>query len=394
MSVSSYEVNADQARRITDRIKIAVEGTWDLIREAYESRVWAVLGYRNWDDYCVREFGASRIRLPREDRQEVVASLRESGLSIRAIASATGIDEKTVGKDLRSTVGASHSSEVIGSNGKHYRPTAPKPKPPEREEFEDGEAEAIIDTLQEEYGDDLTDEDIEQAADECVESKRLPVQKPDLGGGISHPARFSDALLPVFADLLKGYESILDPFAGTGRIHQLHGDEHVTLGIELEPEWAALHERTQCGSALDLPFDDESFDAICTSPTYGNRLADSYNSSDPHLRRSYRFDLGRELHEDNSGAMQWGPKYREFHETAWYEAVRVLLPNGRFVLNIKDHYRDGEWQDVSGWHVGCLQSFGMIVAAVRIVATPNLSQGSNSAARVPGELVIALNKET
>jgi hypothetical protein len=38
--------------------------------------------------------------VPREERTEVVASLRESGLSIRAIASGLQISDKTVQRDL------------------------------------------------------------------------------------------------------------------------------------------------------------------------------------------------------------------------------------------------------------------------------------------------------
>lgn len=95
-------VSAEHARTLTDRIKVAVEGTWQLIKEAYEARAWDALGYASWDDYCTREFGTSRLRLPREDRQEVVASLRESGMSVRAIASATGVARNTVRNELRS----------------------------------------------------------------------------------------------------------------------------------------------------------------------------------------------------------------------------------------------------------------------------------------------------
>lgn len=40
------------------------------------------------------------MRLPREERAEVVASLRESGLSLRAIAAATGLNHQTVSNDL------------------------------------------------------------------------------------------------------------------------------------------------------------------------------------------------------------------------------------------------------------------------------------------------------
>jgi len=101
MTIQPHETSPDYARQLTDRIRVAVEGTWQLIVEAYQSRAWAALGYSSWDDYCTREFGTSRLKLPREDRAEQVASLRESGLSIRAIASATGSSKNTVKSDLR-----------------------------------------------------------------------------------------------------------------------------------------------------------------------------------------------------------------------------------------------------------------------------------------------------
>lgn len=90
------DLSATAARELTDQIKVAVEATWHLIIDAYRGRAWSALGYASWDDYCTREFGASRLRLPREERQEVVASLRESGLSVRAIAAATGGSVGTV----------------------------------------------------------------------------------------------------------------------------------------------------------------------------------------------------------------------------------------------------------------------------------------------------------
>lgn len=100
MTLSIPEITAEDARHLTDRIKIAVEGTWQLITEAYTTRAYLALGYRNWDDYCTREFGTARLRLPREERSEVVASLRESGLSIPAIVSATGYGYGTVQREL------------------------------------------------------------------------------------------------------------------------------------------------------------------------------------------------------------------------------------------------------------------------------------------------------
>ena len=117
----------EQARALTDRIKVGVEAVWHLIVQAYEDRAWAALGYSSWDDYCTREFGTSRLRLPREERQDVVASLRESGLSIRAIAAATGDGVATVKRALDAGVPNGTPDDepeppqpVTGSDGKSY----------------------------------------------------------------------------------------------------------------------------------------------------------------------------------------------------------------------------------------------------------------------------------
>lgn len=118
----------EQARALTDRIKVAVEGTWLLIQEAYTSRTWAALGYDTWDAYCAAEFGTARLRLPREERQEVVASLRESGMSLRAISSATGISPATAMRDSR--VSDETPAVILGTDGGTYAAARPAPEPP------------------------------------------------------------------------------------------------------------------------------------------------------------------------------------------------------------------------------------------------------------------------
>ncbi|MET9150001.1 DUF5131 family protein [Streptomyces griseoflavus] len=127
-------VSPDEARTLTDRIKIAVEGTWQLIREAYTSRAWAALGYETWDAYCAAEFGSARLALPREERREVVASLAESGLSVRAIAAVTATPRETVRRDLTSgdpipkENGSPATRSVIGVDGKAYTQSAVTPQ--------------------------------------------------------------------------------------------------------------------------------------------------------------------------------------------------------------------------------------------------------------------------
>ncbi|WP_234539438.1 hypothetical protein [Streptomyces shenzhenensis] len=71
------------------------------------------------------EDGEYRVRLPREERQEVVASLRDSGLSTRAIASATGIAQDTVRRDLAAgeRFRSPDSAQITGTDGKTYTVT-------------------------------------------------------------------------------------------------------------------------------------------------------------------------------------------------------------------------------------------------------------------------------
>jgi hypothetical protein len=121
MSTELVTMEPAEARQLTDTIKGAVAFTWELITRAYTQRAWDALGYTSWDEYCEKEFGTARLRLPREERTEMVCSLRESGLSNRAIASATGLSEPTVRRDL---AGASNDAPdgITGLDGKTYQP--------------------------------------------------------------------------------------------------------------------------------------------------------------------------------------------------------------------------------------------------------------------------------
>ena len=298
-----------------------------------------------------------------DQRRAIVAHLREQGHSLRAIAGAVGVDPKTVRNDLSTGELSPVPDRITGRDGKSRPSTRPAREIESGDTVIDDEGqERLVDLVEhvvvihDDDGDAIT---LDPDAEVVVEPKPFVLSKPDLDGtGLSHPARYPNALIPILAAAvpIDQFARVLDPFAGTGRIHQLPNE---TVGIEIEPEWAALHDDTICGSALALPFESDSFDAIVTSPTYGNRLADAGYSATPDRRHSYTFDLGRKLSNDNSGGMYWGARYRTFHEEAWDQANRVLRSGGRFVLNIKDHIKLHERQFVTGWHVTHLmQEYG------------------------------------
>ena len=191
-------------------------------------------------------------------------------------------------------------------------------------------------------------------------------------------------MLAQLRRLLNRRRLVLDPFAGTGLIHQVHDR---AIGVEIEPEWAAMHPRTVVGDATCLPFDSQVFDAIATSPCYGNRMADHHDARDGSKRHTYRHYLGRQLHENSAGKLQWGAAYRDLHERAWAECYRVLVPFGVLILNISDHVRGGERMYVTDWHRRTLTELDFVLIDEIEIATPRLRHGENFGARVDHELV-------
>jgi hypothetical protein len=99
-AVSLRPLSESEARELTRQIAQTLAVAWDKIVEAYQRRVWEPLGYGSWDCYCRAELGATRLRLPSEEREEAVRSLRSAGLSTRAIASATGQSHTNVRRGL------------------------------------------------------------------------------------------------------------------------------------------------------------------------------------------------------------------------------------------------------------------------------------------------------
>lgn len=90
----------EYARELTDLIKAMAGKLVIVLKEAWRVRADQALGYASWDDYCRKEFDATQLTMPRAERREAVASMRELGMSARAIAAATGTSPQTVMRDL------------------------------------------------------------------------------------------------------------------------------------------------------------------------------------------------------------------------------------------------------------------------------------------------------
>jgi len=214
-----------------------------------------------------------------------------------------------------------------------------------------------------------------------------------------HPAKFTDSFIPIFADILKEKNNVIDIFAGTGKIVEIKnlGYKGKVFINEIEPEWAEINSSMVDGftklDAENLPYKDEYFEAVCTSPTYGNRMADCHNAKDGSKRNTYTHTLGRKLDDENTGKMQWGDKYREKHKKCWLEAKRILKKEGLLILNMSDHIRKGEIIPVTDFHISFLESIGFTVLEHKKINTPRNGFGANANVRVDYESIIILKKE-
>jgi len=216
-----------------------------------------------------------------------------------------------------------------------------------------------------------------------------------------HPAVFSDEFIPIFAKLLQEHTKVLDPFAGTGKIAAIkeYGFKGTVTCNEIEPEWANTElypvDEWHVGDAAHMSWaEDESYDAICTSPTYGNRMADHHNARDTSKRITYRHVLGRELNVENTGRMQWGPLYRNKHVEIYVECLRLLKRGGIIILNVSNHIRKGVLISVADWHKDVLTTLKMEFIGRIEIKTKRMRFGSNSRLRPYVEYILIFRKET
>lgn len=99
-------LSAREAERLTDQIKFTIESIdnglfklRNLLEEAQQSNVWQMLGFSSWTAYLASLFEGRPMRLPRDQRQELVGYLSGEGMSTRAIAPIVAADHATVSRD-------------------------------------------------------------------------------------------------------------------------------------------------------------------------------------------------------------------------------------------------------------------------------------------------------
>lgn len=214
---------------------------------------------------------------------------------------------------------------------------------------------------------------------------------------IRHPARYNRKILPLFVELLGDVSFVFDPMAGTGeRLLELQQMMPKTtfVGIELQPDWAAVSPGvvTQ-GNALALAMLTNTVKGALCSPPWANRQSDHHVALDASKRTTYQHCYGSvPLHPDNVGLLPWGEKYRTMMKGIWIEVYRVLQPGAPFVVDLKNHIRNGIEVDVVGWHRECLFGCGFELLETRFFETKGNGFGANGNQRVKQEVVFKFRK--
>lgn len=203
-----------------------------------------------------------------------------------------------------------------------------------------------------------------------------------------HPAKFSPQVISIFSTWLSHLSPILDPFAGVGS-----WKNPSLIGNEIEYEWASQSPNpTVLGDATQLAFRSGSFPGACTSPTFGNRMADHHNATDDSRRNTYTHSIGHPLHSNNSGKMGWGPAYWSLHRLAWREVYRVLTHNGLFAIHVSDFIASSVRIPVCNWHWAELKGVGFDFVTGYSFPKKGLREGANHDVRVGREMCMLWRK--
>lgn len=121
--VTKAMVRESVATARTHLEQAAHEVAWQI-----ENRAWETLGYASWDDMREGEYGGAAVMVPRQDRPELVARLRRTGLSQQQIGDTLGVAQRTVSGDLNSNP-ANQPATITNSRGQERPTTYTRRKP-------------------------------------------------------------------------------------------------------------------------------------------------------------------------------------------------------------------------------------------------------------------------
>ena len=211
---------SDTARARVQRIRAHVEDVKAEIVAAYQERDWEALGYSSWDAYCEGEFGGG-IAIPKSERGDLVFTLREAGMSYRAIEAATDMGRDTVHRvaEQVSENRTPEPSTITGTDGKTYQASRPVPAPA----FDD---------------DDVVDGEIVEDEEDTPRQRRTRVLAPRIDdpdtGEAERRARFMS-----LSRLLELVTTFPEPAVVASEIDPHLGERSITDYIEPAIAWLA-----------------------------------------------------------------------------------------------------------------------------------------------------------
>jgi len=280
---SDLQYSASDARELTDKIRTGLEGVFEMIKSAYSGFAWKALGYASWDEYVQREFGNLYLRPPREEREEIVSSMRDAGMSVRAIATATQLGRDTVHRELsspgvrnRTPVHADGTepgngideTRILGQDGRQYPAHKPTPDMPDTfpsEPIEQLPGQTVVDDVIDVPGTDVDLDAVLDAPAEDVGIKPLDVAEMQSARD-ARTVKLLDAFhgndigsLPRTMQLAEQISGLVSPLDGDISVDD-EDYESLTKGVSAAVRQFAYVIKTLSQAAAD--FDSERTSAL------------------------------------------------------------------------------------------------------------------------------------